>query len=332
MKTAAKRVVQRFAEEMATRQIGTCGFCDRQQRVQQDKLVLHGYQRPGTGYTVGRCPGAKNPPFELSPITAQIGVDHYNYEVEYLKDKLASYKRDPLSILINVTRIDLATHKILPKMIPITEWAEAEYKGLDEERRKQYFQAKVETELKKVETEIRFNEGLLKEFKQKVDNWKLVPLTSFDEKVDQQREKKEEREKRIVETRMAKYVALKAKLLDRINSSFSKFKVDEAKFRRIEDPSGKLTSKNINLAKGLMDRHRSLVEMLTESPNKLREALDYKMPIQAIYKDLGVDEIYRHLGLLKGGQYLSEKESGIKTNHGSFYGYNSEWKPNWPGY
>ena len=203
---------------------------------------------------------------------------------------------------------------------------------MDEERREPHIQKKIESEIKKVEVELDLNQRLLRGYKEKVANWRLVPLTSFDEKRNQEQEKKNEREKRIIETRGAKYLALKNKLLDRINSSFTKLKADEAKFRRIEDPSGKLTSKNLNLAKSLMDRHRSLVEMLTESPNKLNEAIDYAMSKQEIYKDLGVDEIYRHLGLLKGGQYLSKKDSDIKTTYGDFHGYGSEWTPNWPGY
>lgn len=332
MKPSAKRIAQRYAEELATRQVGTCGFCNREVRVQQDKLVLHGYKRPGTGFAEGRCPGAGLPPYELSPKTAEIGLDYYKDATENTKKRLAHYIANPLSIIVDVDSIDLASRKVVRKPMSIVEWGEREYPALNEELREPYIQRKIKYEIDNVERALSTFKAMLTEYKEKVDNWKLVPLVTFDEKRNQQQEKKDEREKRLVENRVTKYVALKEKLLDRINSSFAKLKTEEAKFRRIEDPSGTLTSKNINLAKALMDRHRNLVELLTESPNKLNEALGYALSKQELYKDLGVDEIYRHLGLLKGGQYLSKKESGIDTSYGSFKSVGSEWKPNWPGY
>jgi hypothetical protein len=51
---------------------GTCQACLRQQivkpkaRSKDPVLVLHGYRRPGTGETVGRCAGEGHLPFELS--------------------------------------------------------------------------------------------------------------------------------------------------------------------------------------------------------------------------------------------------------------------------
>lgn len=39
---------------------GVCQYCGRHQAVDGDTIVLHGYQRPGHGYTVGRCLGAKH--------------------------------------------------------------------------------------------------------------------------------------------------------------------------------------------------------------------------------------------------------------------------------
>ena len=51
---------------------GTCGACFGNFKLEHTRgvlpvTVLHGYRRPGTGHTVGRCPGEDMPPYELSP-------------------------------------------------------------------------------------------------------------------------------------------------------------------------------------------------------------------------------------------------------------------------
>lgn len=47
--------------------IGTCAICNRSHVVRNNKMVLHGYQRPGIGYIVGDCFGVGYKPYELSP-------------------------------------------------------------------------------------------------------------------------------------------------------------------------------------------------------------------------------------------------------------------------
>lgn len=44
-----------------TRLRGTCQWCDCAQVVEDGVMVLHGYRRPGDGYTVGRCPAVGQP-------------------------------------------------------------------------------------------------------------------------------------------------------------------------------------------------------------------------------------------------------------------------------
>lgn len=128
-----QRITKRYAEDMATRQVGTCGFCGKEFRVQQDKLVLHGYKRPGTGETVGRCPGANLAPYELSPETAQLGVDYYKKEVEWSEKQLRQARANPLSITVDTGVVDRTDGrmKVVRKMIPITEWVQKEYPHYD---------------------------------------------------------------------------------------------------------------------------------------------------------------------------------------------------------
>jgi hypothetical protein len=51
---------------MAATHIGNCQVCEHDQKLRGDKLVLHGYERPGHGFIVGDCPGVGELPYELS--------------------------------------------------------------------------------------------------------------------------------------------------------------------------------------------------------------------------------------------------------------------------
>jgi hypothetical protein len=88
--------------------VGTCACCfgtfvlDR--RFEPPKMVLHGYQRPGWGYILGRCPGIDYPPYELSdegtrymlgqiePRYLQLKSQWEDYETgKYANKKLPAY-------------------------------------------------------------------------------------------------------------------------------------------------------------------------------------------------------------------------------------------------
>ena len=45
--------------------IGHCAICMREQVVRGERMVLHGYQRPGRGYIIGNCFGTGYKPYEL---------------------------------------------------------------------------------------------------------------------------------------------------------------------------------------------------------------------------------------------------------------------------
>jgi hypothetical protein len=63
-----QHVVIYKVEELAAREQsrGTCQFCGGLQAIYSSRIVLHGYARPGDGYTVGRCAGVREKPAELS--------------------------------------------------------------------------------------------------------------------------------------------------------------------------------------------------------------------------------------------------------------------------
>lgn len=51
---------------LATRHIGTCAVCEHHQKVINDKMVHHGYKRPGVGSIIGDCFGVGWEPYEIS--------------------------------------------------------------------------------------------------------------------------------------------------------------------------------------------------------------------------------------------------------------------------
>lgn len=62
---------------------GTCQFCFAKQMLHKDKLVLHGYKRPGHGYTIGRCPGVDELPYQLS---CDVVIRTRSMYIEHLKE------------------------------------------------------------------------------------------------------------------------------------------------------------------------------------------------------------------------------------------------------
>lgn len=52
---------------------GTCGICRNVQKLKNEKLVLHGYSRPGYGWIEGKCFGVGYKAWELSK---ESGVDY----------------------------------------------------------------------------------------------------------------------------------------------------------------------------------------------------------------------------------------------------------------
>ncbi len=56
---------------------GHCGVCFKNVKLRGSKIVLHGYERPGTGQAEGRCPGVGTLPFELSPNASKDYIDEH---------------------------------------------------------------------------------------------------------------------------------------------------------------------------------------------------------------------------------------------------------------
>lgn len=163
----------------STRYIGYCPCCTRVIKVRDEKLVHHGYERPGCGYIVGDCYGVNRTPHELSDGLAR-----------EFQAKLAGYlqnKEVALAELPNRTKFvvrgkylgNMAWEKkvLIKGECPEYEWDTA-YRN-------------AEYELK---CEIRSLKSEVDRLQKLIDTWVLKPLTTVEEEIASKREAKAARD------------------------------------------------------------------------------------------------------------------------------------------
>lgn len=68
---------------------GTCPACFRNVKMRDGKMVLHGYERPGYGYTIGQCFGVGYEPYERSPEGTKACRAHYEEMKKHLENVVA---------------------------------------------------------------------------------------------------------------------------------------------------------------------------------------------------------------------------------------------------
>lgn len=73
-----------------TTETKTCQICGRGIKLRGETIALHGYQRPGSGYQTGSCPGAQHLPFEVSCDLLRGYVERCAASIERQKAELAA--------------------------------------------------------------------------------------------------------------------------------------------------------------------------------------------------------------------------------------------------
>jgi DNA repair exonuclease SbcCD ATPase subunit len=68
--------------------VGTCQICFRTQRVHDNKMVLHGYERPGDGMAHGQCRGAYLPAFQLENKDTKQYLSDLKQEAQTIKSQI----------------------------------------------------------------------------------------------------------------------------------------------------------------------------------------------------------------------------------------------------
>lgn len=88
-----KRQQQRLQKKGKPGDFGTCAVCDRTQKLKRNKMVLHGYRRPGYGFIVNNCLGVGYEPYELSAEGCKHAASVYGKMAKDLDRQIAEMPR-----------------------------------------------------------------------------------------------------------------------------------------------------------------------------------------------------------------------------------------------
>jgi len=309
----SRNIVGRYLEAMATktRHIGTCAYCGQSVKCPRGKLAHHGYRRPGYGYIEGSCPGTHHEPYEVSPKTAELGVNQYNHEVDSLKNRLREHAK--------ATEITLKGPRSYSKERVVQ-------KGDDDwEHVHRAVENRIEGDLKQAER-------LLKHYEKLVRDWKPAKTKT----VEEEEAKKRERADVVRQKRMERYTTNRDKTMSRLRKAFEKVQKAEKALKSARD--GKKIAKALKAA---ASGAYIIYQTFYGKPYKLEQ--NYPGPISRddIIADWASDDILEHMGLKTSGGYVKGSEAS-KMESKAFSGNYDEdmylwdgldhWAPFWPGW
>ena len=176
---------------MVRRYVGECQICEGQFKVQDGRVVLHGYKRPGDGYIIGECFGRNEPPYELScaAIPGWLeGCKSSLMEAARYLDDLKSGKIDRFRMESGYTNQGYS-HKPF----------EAVRSELDDYA----WETNLKSRIYEVERAFRFWSREVERLTKRIANWRLKPLVEVDEEGRTPVEKAE-RERRTSERQAAR--------------------------------------------------------------------------------------------------------------------------------
>ena len=210
-KRLAKIAEQREAkaEKLKTRKLGYCPICERDIKLDgRDKLVHHGYERPGYGYIVGDCLAVYRDPYEVNCDVVRDYRDALTARLDECEKTIRRLKRKPASL--KVTKVEYVNFRRVNKVVTVKkgdDLYERERENLIRER--QY-------EIRNLKREVERCDKLIAE-------WKPQPIRTWEEE-----EQKLKAEKA---ARKAKKMAEKQAKIDKKVASFRK-RIDSAQKNR----------------------------------------------------------------------------------------------------
>jgi len=190
----------------STRYLGYCPCCNATFKVRDEKLVHHGYKRPGYGFIVGDCMGALETPHELSPELATRYRDALTNALTGKEDRLASLMK-ATEITDPHGQYDPKTRKYEPTQLRKGECSEYKWEQV-------WGAAK-----RSLERQIASYRDEIARVTKLVETWEAKPLTSVEEEKAAKQTAKVEREK-----------AARAKKNERLRVAVEKFqkRIDSA--------------------------------------------------------------------------------------------------------
>lgn len=156
--------------------IGTCQWCFGEYKVNNNRtVVLHGYQRPGHGHTVGNCPGYGHQPFE--------------YEHSLTEERIAQIRASIANNEKQLKHIDDGKVVKLgnPNYVPQEKrrangWygREADIQTYTKEEHPKEFDRLLRAFRASIENEIRFERQIADYLDDAVKAWTKKPVTGLD--------------------------------------------------------------------------------------------------------------------------------------------------------
>lgn len=188
----------------ATRHVGFCPICEGDFKLADgNKLVHHGYRRPGVGYIIGDCLSVHAAPYELSDEVC------HTYK-NMLLGKLAFSNK----YLARLNRGEVTCFEVERRKTGSTPW-NPEYEYVDVATPNGYdFTRELDEKVRQTEYEIKNLKSEIARMDGWISKWELKPIRTFEEELEKKAAataaRKAERDaKRAV--KQAKADALKAK-------------------------------------------------------------------------------------------------------------------------
>lgn len=317
MKPEVKRLCARFrsAAETKTRHVGFCGFCWSSQKVQNGKLVLHGYKRPGTGFTEGRCPGVGLNPYEISPKTAELGLSLYNSSLKKALEDLDKLETSPEELEVEDKR---GIHKIRDLVDTQISKSKGYSREIVLEQITRLVRSSLESKIRALKVDIeRYNKLLL--------DWKPTLLTTVEEVKKQELADKADKANQMRLVKEKKFSDIKGRLLKKLPRQFAELKAQETVFKTSGGNSERAAIDLYLVFSEVYDLVRGAVSKIEDL--KLKNADGEVISLHDMCKRLEIDDMLDHLGFKENGKYTLTRQD--LSQHQV---KDSKWKPNWPGF
>ena len=271
--------------DLSTRFLGWCPVCERDIKVRDNRLVHHGYQRPGVGYIVGDCFGVGYEPYELSTTCCDKFLKLVLDRVDMYTDNLRVLESPNGPEYLYFKHYDIETRKHIrdrsgePVTIKLThdEADDLASKLPSYEAYRYSWEDVLRSSIAQTRSLL---DSWVKEqlrIEQLIADWRLQPLRTFEEEIQRQEQSRSERETARNVARDAKITAEVVKIRKRIDSAV----------------------KNRNSS--------TLADIFTST--KLRALSGYRLSQDEALTLLERDPIWRAFGLLTPGGYLSDRAS-----------------------
>ncbi len=164
---------------VATRYIGTCPVCEGEFRLHRERMVHHGYRRPGHGSIEGDCPGVGYPPYEVSTEGTEHYLDRVSTSLLQTQDFLARLKLGEVDTIY--VRDYSGNFERFPKMKPITA-----ADGYD-------FHQGIRNKITETEHEVKGLQREVARCERLISNWHWRPIRTLEESIERESAAKAER-------------------------------------------------------------------------------------------------------------------------------------------